>query len=63
MAEPLDYKKAGLDLEKYAETMAGIAPLLTRTWDRTRVIRPPFKGAGGKGGPSRQKFQERKAPR
>ena len=50
MAESLDYKKAGLDLEKYAETMAGIAPLLTRTWDRTRVIRPPFKGAGGKGG-------------
>lgn len=49
MAESLDYKKAGLDLEKYAETMAGIAPLLTRTWDE-RVIRPPFKGAGGKGG-------------
>lgn len=50
MPESLDYKKAGLDLEKYAETMAGIAPLLTRTWDQTRVIRTPFKGAGGKGG-------------
>lgn len=46
----MDYKAAGLDLEKYAETMQGIAPWLTRTWDRTRVIRPPFKGAGGKGG-------------
>ena len=28
-----NYKKAGLDLEKYAESMAGIAPLLARTWD------------------------------
>lgn len=49
MPEPLDYKKAGLDLEKYAETMAGIQPLLTRTWPMN-VIRPPFKTAGGKGG-------------
>jgi phosphoribosylformylglycinamidine cyclo-ligase len=49
MSEPLDYKKAGLDLEKYAETMAGIQPLLTRTWPMN-VIRPPFKAAGRKGG-------------
>src|SRR5690242_16823510 len=49
MPESLDYKKAGLDLEKYAETMAGIQPLLTRTWPMN-VIRPPFKAAGGKGG-------------
>ncbi|HEY2787398.1 MAG TPA: phosphoribosylformylglycinamidine cyclo-ligase [Fimbriiglobus sp.] len=49
MPEPLDYKKAGLDLEKYAETMAGIQPLLTRTWPMN-VIRPSFKAAGGKGG-------------
>src|SRR5262245_38824024 len=49
MPEPLDYKKAGLDLETYAETMAGIQPLLTRTWPMN-VIRPPFQVAGGKGG-------------
>jgi phosphoribosylformylglycinamidine cyclo-ligase len=52
MSEPWDYKKAGLDLEKYAETMAGIAPLLSRTWDG-RVIPPPFpprKGGKGSGG-------------
>lgn len=49
MTKPLTYADAGLDLEAYAETMSGIAPLLTRTWDN-RVVRPPFKGAGGKGG-------------
>jgi phosphoribosylformylglycinamidine cyclo-ligase len=50
MAKPLTYADAGLDLETYAATMAGIGPLLARTWDN-RVIRPPFKGGGGKGGP------------
>lgn len=48
-----DYKKAGLDLEKYAETMAGIQPLLSRTWDKARVVPPPFpprKGGKGSGG-------------
>ena len=53
MLEPWDYKKAGLDLEKYAETMAGIAPLLARTWDTHRVMKPPFpprKGGKGSGG-------------
>ncbi len=49
MPEHWDYKHAGLDLEKYAETMAGIAPLLTRTWG-PNVIRPPFVAKGGKGG-------------
>jgi phosphoribosylformylglycinamidine cyclo-ligase len=52
MSEGWDYKKAGLDLEKYAETMSGIQSLLTSTWD-DRVIRPPFparKGGKGSGG-------------
>jgi phosphoribosylformylglycinamidine cyclo-ligase len=52
MSEPWDYKKAGLDLEKYAETMSGIQPLLARTWD-VRVLPPPFpprKGGKGSGG-------------
>ena len=55
MSEPkrLTYRDAGLDLEKYAATMAGIAPLLARTWDPARVVPPPFpprtggKGSGG----------------
>lgn len=53
MAEPWDYKKAGLDLGKYEETIAGIQPLLARTQDGTRVIPPPFpprKGGKGTGG-------------
>jgi phosphoribosylformylglycinamidine cyclo-ligase len=50
MAKQLTYADAGLDLETYARTMAGIAPLLTRTWDTTRVMEPPFKPRGGKGG-------------
>ena len=44
-----DYKRAGLDLEQYARTMAGVGSVIARTWDH-RVIRPPFRGAGGKGG-------------
>ncbi len=52
MSEQWDYKKAGLDLGKYEETIAGIQPLLARTQDR-RVIPPPFpprKGGKGVGG-------------
>jgi phosphoribosylformylglycinamidine cyclo-ligase len=53
MPEQWDYKKAGLDLGKYEETIAGIQPLLARTHDRLRVIPPPFpprKGGKGTGG-------------
>ncbi|MGL6094336.1 MAG: phosphoribosylformylglycinamidine cyclo-ligase [Fimbriiglobus sp.] len=50
MPEQWDYQKAGLNLEKYAETMAGIAPLLGSTHDKFRVLPPPFPGRkGGKG--------------
>ena len=52
-SEPWDYKKAGLDLGKYEQTIAGIQPLLTRTHDPLRVIPPPFpprKGGKGTGG-------------
>jgi phosphoribosylformylglycinamidine cyclo-ligase len=37
MSEPIDYKAAGVDLDKYAETMALLPPLLTRTFS-ARVI-------------------------
>ncbi len=53
MPEPLDYKSAGLDLEKYARTIAGIQSHLRRTQDRKRVFPPPFpprKGGKGVGG-------------
>lgn len=53
MPESWDYRKAGLNLEAYAETMAGIQPLLARTWDAARVVPPPFpprKGGKGSGG-------------
>jgi phosphoribosylformylglycinamidine cyclo-ligase len=50
MAKSLTYADAGLNLETYARTMAGIGPLLSRTWDKTRVVRPPFVAKGGKGG-------------
>jgi len=53
VAKSLTYADAGLNLEKYAETMAGIQPLLARTWDATRVVPPPFparKGGKGSGG-------------
>jgi phosphoribosylformylglycinamidine cyclo-ligase len=47
---PWTYERAGLDLAKYAATMAGIQPLLARTWDATRVVPPPFPPrSGGKG--------------
>lgn len=53
MAESWDYKKAGLDLAKYEQTISGIQPLLSRTHDLLRVIPPPFparKGGKGVGG-------------
>lgn len=53
MSEQWDYKKAGLDLAKYEQTIAGIQQHLARTQDRTRVIPPPFpprKGGKGVGG-------------
>jgi len=52
MSEQWDYKKAGLDLEKYEETISGIQMHLARS-QRTGVIPPPFpprrggKGVGG----------------
>jgi phosphoribosylformylglycinamidine cyclo-ligase len=50
MPTPWTYERAGLDLEKYAATMAGIQPLLARTWDANRVVPPPFPPRkGGKG--------------
>lgn len=50
MPKPLTYADAGLDLEKYAETMSGIQPMLERTQDKFRVMPPPFPGRkGGKG--------------
>lgn len=50
MAGTWDYKRAGLDLEKYAETMSGIRPLLERTQDKLRVVPSPFPPrSGGKG--------------
>lgn len=53
MPEAWDYKKAGLDLAKYEQTIAGIQRHLARTQDRTRVLPPPFpprKGGKGVGG-------------
>ena len=43
------YAKAGLDLAAYARTMAGIQPMLARTWT-PGVVPPPFPARpGGKG--------------
>ncbi len=53
MAEQWDYKKAGLDLGKYEDTIHRIQSHLARTQDRTRVMPPPFpprKGGKGVGG-------------
>jgi phosphoribosylformylglycinamidine cyclo-ligase len=53
MAEQWDYKKAGLDLGVYEDTMTRIQSHLKRTQDRTRVVPPPFpprKGGKGVGG-------------
>ena len=49
MPEQWDYKKAGLDLEQYQRTIAGIQAHLART-QRPGVLPPPFPPrAGGKG--------------
>ena len=48
----MTYRDAGLDLELYAQSLAGIAPLLKRT-HTPRVLPPPFpprKGGKGSGG-------------
>jgi len=47
----LNYKSAGLDLDVYGQTLAGIAPYLRRT-HTPRVLPPPFppRPGGGKGG-------------
>jgi phosphoribosylformylglycinamidine cyclo-ligase len=53
MPEQWDYKKAGLDLAKYEQTIEGIQAHLARTQDRTRVLPPAFpprKGGKGVGG-------------
>ncbi len=52
MSEQWDYKKAGLDLEKYEQTISGIQAHIART-QRAGVIPPPFpprKGGKGVGG-------------
>ncbi len=52
MPEQWDYKKAGLDLEKYEQTISGIQAHIGRTL-RPGVIPPPFpprKGGKGVGG-------------
>ena len=43
----LTYRDAGLDLERYAQSLAAIAPLLKRT-HTPRVLPPPFPTQGGK---------------
>jgi phosphoribosylformylglycinamidine cyclo-ligase len=49
MSEQWDYRKAGLDLDRYGETISGIQAHITRTL-RAGVIPPPFKPRpGGKG--------------
>src|SRR5213593_386309 len=42
----LTYRDAGLDLELYGQSLAGIVPLLRRTHS-PRVIEPPFPTPGG----------------
>jgi phosphoribosylformylglycinamidine cyclo-ligase len=49
MPKPLTYQDAGLNLETYAKTMTGVQALIASTWG-PNVLRPSFKGAGGKGG-------------
>lgn len=38
MSQPWTYRRAGLDLDKYEETIQGITPLVRRTQDRARVL-------------------------
>jgi phosphoribosylformylglycinamidine cyclo-ligase len=48
-SRPLSYRDAGLDLQLYEQSLAGIAPLLRRT-HTPRVLPPPFPPRkGGKG--------------
>ena len=50
MSEPWTYKKAGLNLDAYEETIAGIGSLIRKTHDPMHVLPPPFPPrAGGKG--------------
>ncbi len=52
MSEQWDYKKAGLDLDKYEQTISGIQAHIKRA-QRPGVIQPPFparKGGKGVGG-------------
>ena len=50
MAEPWTYKKAGLNLETYEETIAGVGALIRKTHDTMHVLPPPFPPrSGGKG--------------
>jgi phosphoribosylformylglycinamidine cyclo-ligase len=50
MSEPWTYKKAGLNLDTYEETIAGIGALIRRTQDPMHVLPPPFPPrTGGKG--------------
>src|SRR5579862_4736406 len=50
MSEPWTYKKAGLNLDTYEETIAGIGSLIRKTHDPMHVLPPPFPPrAGGKG--------------
>ena len=50
MSEPWTYKKAGLNLDTYEETIAGIGSLIRKTHDPMHVMPPPFPPrAGGKG--------------
>ena len=42
MAEAWTYKKAGLNLDTYEETISGIGSLIRKTHDPMHVLPPPF---------------------
>jgi phosphoribosylformylglycinamidine cyclo-ligase len=53
MSEPWTYKKAGLNLDSYEETISGIGSLIRKTHDPMHVLPSPFPArAGGKGSTS-----------